>query len=142
MLHTITSLFDLFPLTLCTNCCRPFLYCIFTVLRQDLITFSFYCTRKFRRGWDFGDLTTSPMMPICQRRGEEKVHLAGCRFRAMTLSALHLVVNWPVFGRPFVKRFALCYRTVVCLPCLSVLSVTFVHCGQTVGRIKMKLGCR
>jgi len=26
------------------------------------------------------------------------------------------------------------------LSCLSVLSVTFVHCGQTVGRIKMKLG--
>jgi len=25
-------------------------------------------------------------------------------------------------------------------PVLSVLSVTFVHCGQTVGRIKMKLG--
>jgi len=24
--------------------------------------------------------------------------------------------------------------------CLSVLSVTFVHCDQTVGRIKMKLG--
>jgi len=24
--------------------------------------------------------------------------------------------------------------------CLSVLCVTFVHCGQTVGRIKMKLG--
>jgi len=24
--------------------------------------------------------------------------------------------------------------------CLSCLSVTFVHCGQTVGRIKMKLG--
>jgi len=23
-----------------------------------------------------------------------------------------------VFGRPFVKRFALCYQTVVCLPCL------------------------
>jgi len=39
-----------------------------------------------------------------------------------------------LFGRPFVKRFALCYQTVVCL------SVTFVHCGQTVGRIKMKLG--
>jgi len=28
-----------------------------------------------------------------------------------------------VFGRPFVKRFALCYKTVVCLSvCLSVLS--------------------
>jgi len=29
----------------------------------------------------------------------------------------------------------------ICLVCLSVcLSVTFVHCGQTVGRIQMKLG--
>jgi len=36
---------------------------------------------------------------------------------------------------PFVKRFALCYRTVV----LPVLSVTLVHCGQMVGWIKMKL---
>jgi len=26
------------------------------------------------------------------------------------------------FGRPFVKRFALCYQTVVCPVCLSVLS--------------------
>jgi len=42
-----------------------------------------------------------------------------------------------VFGRPFVKRFALCYRSVVSPVCLSV---TFVHCGQTVGRIKMKIG--
>jgi len=28
-----------------------------------------------------------------------------------------------IFGRPFVKRFALCYRTVVCLSCLFVCSV-------------------
>ena len=50
-----------------------------------------------------------------------------------------LVVNFIrfIFGRPFVKRFALCYRSIVFLSCLSV---TFVHCGQTVGRIKMKLG--
>jgi len=42
----------------------------------------------------------------------------------------------PIFGRPFVKRFALCYRSVVCPVCLSVcLSVTFVHRGQTVGWI-------
>ena len=40
-------------------------------------------------------------------------------------------------GRPFVKRFAVCYQTVVCLP---VLSVTLVYCGQTVKWIKMKLG--
>ena len=36
-----------------------------------------------------------------------------------------------IFGRPFVKRFALCCRTVVCPDCLSVLSVTSVYCGQT-----------
>jgi len=41
-----------------------------------------------------------------------------------------------VFGRPFVKQFALCYGTVV----LSCLSVTLVYCGQIVGRIKVKLG--
>ena len=31
-------------------------------------------------------------------------------------------------------------RPMLPVRCLSVLSVTFVHCGQTVGRIKMKLG--
>jgi len=36
-----------------------------------------------------------------------------------------------LFGRPFVKRFTLCYRTVV----LSVL-----YCGLTVGWIKMPFG--
>ena len=44
-----------------------------------------------------------------------------------------------VFGRPFVKGFALCYRTVV-QSVLSCLSVTLVYCSQTVGRIKTKLG--
>jgi len=48
------------------------------------------------------------------------------------------------FGRPFVKRFALCYLSVLSflsvLPCLSCLSVTLdVYCGQTVGCFKMKL---
>ena len=44
-----------------------------------------------------------------------------------------------IFGRPFVKRFAL-YRPMLLDRCLSVLSVTLMYCGQTVGRIKMKLG--
>jgi len=50
-----------------------------------------------------------------------------------------------IFGRPFVKRFVLCYQTVACLSvcpvlgCLSCLSVTLVYCGQTVGWIKMNL---
>ena len=46
------------------------------------------------------------------------------------------IVSW-YFWQPFVKRFALCYLTVVCLSCLSV---TLVYCDQTVGWIKMKLG--
>ena len=37
--------------------------------------------------------------------------------------------------RPMLSDHCLCV-------CLSCLSVTFVHCGQTVGRIKMKLGKR
>jgi len=37
------------------------------------------------------------------------------------------------------QRFALCYGTFVCRD-LSVLSVTLVYCGQTVGWIKMLLG--
>jgi len=58
-----------------------------------------------------------------------------------------VVIFRTLFGRPFVKRFALYYQTVVCLAvlsclsCLSVcLSVTLVYCGQTVGWIKVKLG--
>ena len=42
-----------------------------------------------------------------------------------------------IFGRPFVKRFALCYRIVVCPVCLSA---TLVYCSQMVGWIKTKLG--
>ena len=42
-------------------------------------------------------------------------------------------VHQSIFGRPFVKRFALCYRTLVCL-------VTLVYCGQMVGWSKMPLG--
>ena len=49
-----------------------------------------------------------------------------------------------IFGRQFVKRFAICYQTVVCMcVCLSVcpvLSVMLVYFGQTVKWISMKLG--
>ena len=44
---------------------------------------------------------------------------------------LHFYV---ICGQPFIKHFALCYHTVVCL------SVMVVYCDQTVGWIKMKLG--
>jgi len=35
---------------------------------------------------------------------------------------MHMNTNL-VFGRPLVKQFALCYRTVVCLVCLTVCPV-------------------
>jgi len=54
------------------------------------------------------------------------------------LCTTNLCTNrFTIFGRPFVKRFALCYRTVVCLSCLSV---ALVYCGQTAGWIRMPLG--
>jgi len=57
-------------------------------------------------------------------------HLADCKVPIIRDSVTLISA---FFGQPFVKRFALCYRTVVCL------SVTLVYCGQTVGRIHMKL---
>jgi len=47
------------------------------------------------------------------------------------------IICFVFFVRPFVKRFALCYQTVVCLSVLS--SVTLVYSGQTVRWINTKL---
>jgi len=55
------------------------------------------------------------------------------------------LISWRVlvtFGRPFVKRFTLCYRTAVLCVCPVCLSVTLVYCAQMVGWIKMKLGMK
>ena len=57
-----------------------------------------------------------------------------CQFRYKHLQYKSMLV----FGRRFVKRFALCYRTVV-LSVSVCLSVTLVYCGQMVGWIKMPL---
>jgi len=62
-----------------------------------------------------------------------------CDTSPTLMSAMFVLVSLTrmqsvIFGRPFVKRFALCYHTVVCL------SVTLVYCGQTAGWIKMPLG--
>ena len=52
------------------------------------------------------------------------------------------VRNTIFFGRPFVKRFALCYRSVVCLSDLSVhvCDVRALWPNGWSGRIKIKLG--
>jgi len=49
------------------------------------------------------------------------------------------IASLTVLGRPFVKRFALCYQTVVCLSVYPVCDVG-VNCGQVVAWIKIKLG--
>jgi len=73
-------------------------------------------------------------------------HLIGASVPTQVHIPNRFSVGSAVFGRPFVEPFALCYQTVVCLSCpvclsvLSVLSVTLVYCGQTVGPIQMKLG--
>jgi len=48
-----------------------------------------------------------------------------------------LILLLHFMGRPFVKRFALCFGAVVCPVCLSL---TLVHCSQTIGWIKVPLG--
>jgi len=54
-----------------------------------------------------------------------------------SLVNLMSLVEEGIFGQPFVKWFALCYQTVVCLFCLCMM---LVYCGQTVGWSKMPLG--
>ena len=72
---------------------------------------------------------------------------------ALTCLVLLALQTWPsqlvlfivlgfvtIFGRPFAKRFTICYRTIVCLSVSSVCLVMLVYCGHTVGWIKMILG--
>ena len=48
-----------------------------------------------------------------------------CQYIDTTRKAIDCATTLPLtaFGRPFVKRFALCYRSVVCLSVLSVCNV-------------------
>jgi len=75
--------------------------------------------------------------PVCQDTPGMESAVEVCKQRRILN-----VVHQTLFGLQFVKRFALCYRPVVCLSCavLSCLSVTLMYCGQTVGTIKMKVG--
>jgi len=52
-------------------------------------------------------------------------------------AAQHLIIQ---FWATICKTVHLCYRTIVLSVCLPALSLTLVHCGQTVQWIKMKLG--
>jgi len=63
-----------------------------------------------------------------------------CQCMAISMQPVPLKVFAVIPSNSELAKVCGCYRSVVCPVCLSVLSVTFVHCGQTVGRIKMKLG--
>jgi len=69
---------------------------------------------------------------ICKDHCAADMHVLKCIIKCtdkLNRNVLRIIYVG-VLGRPFVKRFAVCYRTVVCL-CLSVLSATLVYCGQT-----------
>jgi len=57
-------------------------------------------------------------------------------FGSPFISLETLYMGRAFLGDHFVKRFAICYRTVVCV---SVCLVTLVYCVQTVRWIKMLL---
>jgi len=69
-----------------------------------------------------------------------------CRFRAMSITPVHLVMIRFHHKQAYLLFCVTVCKTVCpmlsdrCLSVRSVLSVTFVYCGQTVGWIKMTLG--
>jgi len=80
---------------------------------------------------------------ITQTTPHTHVHCESKKERCQKLLPVTLPTVDRFGGRPFVKRFTVCYRTVVCLcVCVSVClsCITLVYCGQTVGWIKMRLG--
>ena len=64
-----------------------------------------------------------------QFEGHEQCFIIVCKVCSARNS---FIMFSSVFGRLFVKRFSLFYRTIV----LSVWSVTLLYCGQMVGCIK------
>ena len=97
-----------------------------------------HCDELFRRALNFFSQIKTPCSnAIFQIWSKKTVHKA-IVFPSICLRN-HVYYFKYFIGRPFVKRFALCYQTVLC-PVCPVLSVTLVYFGQTLGRIKIKLG--
>ena len=61
----------------------------------------------------------------------------GFLFDCDLLTKFTLIDFWATVCKTVRPMLSVCVCLSVCLSCLSV---TFVHCGQTVGWIKMKLG--
>jgi len=74
---------------------------------------SIVADREFSTGCYLYTVSNSGLLfytKVCRPRPASHAH-----FRHVTDTFLNSLV---VFGRPFVKRFALCYQTVVCPVCL------------------------
>ena len=84
-------------------------------------------------------MTTTSLIHSVKLSKDKYSHFTDCRCSTHQ----QLVDTWYVNCVKFQFYWATVCKTVrpmLLVRCLSVLSVTFVHCGQTVGRIKMKLG--
>ena len=103
---------------------------MYEVSREPLNGFASHS--RGRRVWSFS--RTSLKVKI---KGQGSRSPGQTAFSALSAAACDLCLvkhlSPLVFGRPLVKRFTLCYRTVV-------LSMTLVYCGQTVEWIKLPLG--
>ena len=127
---------------------REIIYAAFLVVCTAMTVDALYCYHGIERGnmQQASDCETragSCYIESFERYGK-LLHVAFHKFCVLLSLTYRPTHTRTIFGRPFVKRFDLCYRTVVYLyglVCLSVcLSVTLVYCGQTVALIKMKLG--
>ena len=102
-----------------TVCTRP----------QQLLRWATVCPQSIDMGRKVGEAAVSLSV------GEVGPHLTQCGLGR----GLPPYTKWHfgVLQMGAQKWFALCYRTVVCLSCLSV---TLMYCGQTVGWIRMPDG--
>ena len=94
----------------------------------------------FTLNWPVFTINTCPFISKINFKGSFSPARMCLTLKWVKCAILLRLCPCAIFGRPFVKRFALCYRTAVLSACLSGLScLVLVYCGQTVGRIKMKL---
>jgi len=81
--------------------------------------------------------TSSPSIHVMGHNPHSHERAPAVNSTSLVFSDWPSWIPLPFVGRLFVRRFALCCRTVVCPVSLSV---TLVYCVQAVGWIKMLLG--
>ena len=90
--------------------------------KQIRVLFLFHRCKHCLRFCDFYVLTFLFVLPFLFLKNVGNI-TCGCWIQNSNVKRFRNNSNAIIFGRPFVKRFALCYRSVVCLSCLSVCPV-------------------